>query len=198
MLVFIPLLIITTNNLLLQFKIKNYFSPLIRSMKFIKILILCCVVLSINGCSVYNFTGAKPIDAKTFQVNYFQNNAELIEPGLDRNFTLKLQEIIQNQTNLNLTGSNGDLLYEGEITEYRITPMTATADQKAAQNRLTVAVNVRFSNKNKETDNFEKRFSFYYDYDGSTQLIGSKLTEALDVIFERITQDIFNESLAKW
>jgi hypothetical protein len=198
MLVFIPLPIITTYNLLLQFKIKNYFSPLIRSMKFIKFIILCCVVLSINGCSVYNFTGAKPIDAKTFQVNYFQNNAELIEPGLDRNFTLKLQEIIQNQTNLNLTGSNGDLLYEGEITEYRITPMTATADQKAAQNRLTVTVNVRFSNKNKETDNFEKRFSFYFDYDGSTQLIGSKLTEALDVIFERITQDIFNESLAKW
>jgi hypothetical protein len=198
MLVFIRLRIITTYNLLLQFKIKNYFSPLIRSMKFIKFIILCCVVLSINGCSVYNFTGAKPIDAKTFQVNYFQNNAELIEPGLDRNFTLKLQEIIQNQTNLNLTGSNGDLLYEGEITEYRITPMTATADQKAAQNRLTVSVNVRFSNKNKETDNFEKRFSFYFDYDGSTQLIGSKLTEALDVIFERITQDIFNESLAKW
>lgn len=167
-------------------------------MKFSKIIILCSIALVLNSCSVYNFTGAKPIDAKTFQVNYFQNNAELIEPGLDRNFTLKLQEIIQNQTNLNLTGSNGDLLYEGEITEYRITPMTATADQKAAQNRLTVSVNVRFSNKNKETDNFEKRFSFYYDYDGSTQLIGSKLTEALDVIFERITQDIFNESLAKW
>lgn len=167
-------------------------------MKFVKYLILCCLALSLNSCSVYNFTGAKPIDAKTFQVNYFQNNADLIEPGLDRNFTLKLQEIIQNQTNLNLTSSNGDLLYEGEITEYRITPMTATADQKAAQNRLTVSVNVRFNNKNKETDNFEKRFSFYYDYDGSTQLIGSKLTEALDVIFERITQDIFNESLAKW
>lgn len=167
-------------------------------MKFIRFLVLCPFIFSLTSCSVYNFTGAKPIDAKTFQVNYFQNNAELIEPGLDRNFTLKLQEIIQNQTNLNLTGSNGDLLYEGEITEYRITPMTATADQKAAQNRLTISVNVRFSNKNKETDNFEKRFSFYYDYDGSTQLIGSKLTEALDVIFERITQDIFNESLAKW
>jgi len=51
---------------------------------------------------------------------------------------------------LNLTGSNGDLLYEGEITEYRITPMTATADQKAAQNRLTISVNVRFSNKIKK------------------------------------------------
>lgn len=198
MLIFIPLLITTTYKVLSQFKIKKYFSPLIRSMKFFKYLIICCLALSFHSCSVYNFTGAKPIDAKTFQVNYFQNNADLIEPGLDRNFTLKLQEIIQNQTNLNLTSSNGDLLYEGEITEYRITPMTATADQKAAQNRLTVSVNVRFNNKNKETDNFEKRFSFYYDYDGSTQLIGSKLTEALDVIFERITQDIFNESLAKW
>ncbi|MFM2213470.1 MAG: hypothetical protein RL427_733 [Bacteroidota bacterium] len=167
-------------------------------MKFVKYIIICCFAFGISSCSVYNFTGAKPIDAKTFQVNYFQNNADLVEPGLDRNFTLKLQELIQNQTNLNLTSSNGDLLYEGEITEYRITPMTATADQKAAQNRLTISVNVRFSNKNKETDNFEKRFSFFYDYDGSTQLIGSKLTEALDVIFERITQDIFNESLAKW
>jgi hypothetical protein len=122
----------------------------------------------------------------------------LVEPGIERTFTIKLQELIQNQTNLNLTSSNGDLLYEGEIVEYRITPMQATASQTAAQSRLSIAVNVRFSNKKKEADNFEKRFSFYYDYDGSTQLVGSKLTEAIDVIFERITQDIFNESLAKW
>ena len=46
--------------------------------------------------------------------------------------------------------------------------------------------------------NFEKRFSFFYDFDANQQLVGSQLTTALDVIFERITQDIFNESLAKW
>ena len=167
-------------------------------MKFLKLLCLLILAISINGCSVYNFTGTGKIDADTFQVNYFQNNAELVEPGIERNFTIRLQEIIQNQTNLNLTNTNGDLLYEGEIVEYRITPMQATAAQNAAQNRLSISVNVRFSNKNKEADNFEKRFSFFFDYDGSTQLVGSKLTEALDVIFERITQDIFNESLAKW
>ena len=147
---------------------------------------------------MYNFTGTGKINAKTYQVNYFQNNADLIEPGIERTFTLKLQELIQNQTNLNLINTNGDLVYEGEIVEYRITPMQATAAQTAAQNRLTVGVMVRFFNKNKETDNFEKRFSFYYDYDGSTQLVGSALSAALDEIFERITQDIFNESLAKW
>ncbi len=167
-------------------------------MKYIKYILVVIVSLCFNGCSVYNFTGTGKIDAKTFQVNYFQNNAELIEPGIERTFTLELQDIIQNQTNLNLVNSNADLVYEGEIVEYRITPMTATADQRAAQNRLTIAVNVRFSNKNKDGDDFEKRFSFFVDYDGTTQLIGSKLTAALDEIFERITQDIFNESLAKW
>ena len=167
-------------------------------MKYIKYILVLIVAFSFNSCSVYNFTGTGKIDAKTFQVNYFQNNADLIEPGIERTFTLELQDIIQNQTNLNLVNSGGDLVYEGEIVEYRITPMTATADQRAAQNRLTITVNVRFSNKNKEADDFEKRFSFYVDYDGNTQLIGSKLTAALDEIFERITQDIFNESLAKW
>lgn len=167
-------------------------------MKHIKYIILPVLFFAINGCSVYNFTGAKPINAKTFQVNYFQNNADLIEPGIERKFTQDLQNLIQNQTNLSLTNSGGDLVYEGEIVDYRISPMTATADQRAAQNRLTISVMVRFTNKNKEEDNFEKRFSFFYDFPGTSQLVGSQLTSALDVVFERITQDIFNESLAKW
>ncbi len=156
------------------------------------------LTLLLNSCGIYNFTGAKPVDAKTFQVNYFQNNAELIEPGIERTFTLELQDIIQSQTNLNLVNQGGELIYEGEIVEYRIAPMSATADQRAAQNRLTITIMVRFTNRNKEDDNFEKRFSFYYDFDANAQLVGSQLTSALDEIFERITQDIFNESLAKW
>ena len=167
-------------------------------MKFLKFLSILFLVFTVNSCSVYNFTGTGKINAKTYQVNYFQNSAQLIEPGIDRTFTLKLQEIIQNQTNLSLTNSNGDLLYEGEIVEYRITPMQATAAQTAAQSRLTISVNVRFSNKNKEADNFEKRFSFYRDYEGSSLPTGSILNDYIDEIFERITQDIFNESLAKW
>ena len=167
-------------------------------MRYLIIVLSITLSLLLNGCGVYNFTGAKPVDAKTFQVNYFQNNAPLVEPGIERTFTIELQEIIQNQTNLNLVSQGGELLYEGEIVDYRITPMTATADQRAAQNRLTISVNVRFTNRNKEDDNFEKRFSFFYDFDANEQLVGSQLTTALDVIFERITQDVFNESLAKW
>lgn len=167
-------------------------------MRYFIITITLTISFLLNSCGIYNFTGAKPVDAKTFQVNYFQNNAPLIEPGIELKFTRTLQDIIQNQTNLNLVSQGGELIYEGEIVDYRITPMTATADQRAAQNRLTITIMVRFTNRNKEDDNFEKRFSFFYDFDANQQLVGSQLTTALDVIFERITQDVFNESLAKW
>jgi hypothetical protein len=167
-------------------------------MKNIFYLYTILFLLTLSSCSVYNFTGTGKIDAKTFQVNFFQNNAEIIEPGIDRTFTLTLQDLIQNQTNLNLVKNGADLTYEGEIIDYRISPMTATADQQASQNRLKIRVNVRFTNKKTEKDDFEKTFEFYYDYPATSQLNGSILNKALDEIFERITQDIFNESLAKW
>jgi Lipopolysaccharide-assembly len=151
-----------------------------------------------SSCSVkYNFTGTGKLNAKTFQVNYFLNNAPIVEPGIERTFTQKLQNVINNQTNLDLVSSNGDLLFEGEIVEYRIAPNTATADQLSAQNQMYIQVNVRYTNKNNEEDNFEKKFSHFYNYPAN-QLPNQVLNQALEEIYNRITQDIFNESLAKW
>jgi len=167
-----------------------------------RIILLLIVPLSSSGCGVYNFTGGDVGTAQTFQVNYFQNYASqspgsTFDPGLDREFTLSLQDLILNQTSLDLVTANGDLLYEGEIVEYRVSPMTATAEQRAAQNRLTIGVNVRFFNRTKEDVDFERRFSFFFDYDANSQL-SSVRDEAHQAIFERINQDIFNESLADW
>lgn len=160
------------------------------------LLVSICTIF--NSCGAYNFTGTGKIDAETFQVNYFLNNADLVEPGIERTFTNALQNLIQGQTSLSLTTSNADLVYEGEISEYRISPMTATAEQTAAQNRLYISVRVSFTNRKNPDDDFEKTFSHFYDYPANDQLIGGKLSTALDEIYERITQDVFNASLAKW
>ena len=167
-------------------------------MKHIKYIFSFIILFTLSSCSVYNFTGTGKIDAKTFQVGYFQNVSELVEPGIDRDFTRRLQDLIQNQTNLNLTSTDGDLVYEGEIVEYRISPMTATADLTAAQSRLSITINLKFSNKKKPEEDFEKRFSFYDDYDGNNLPTGAQLKKSLDIIFERISQDMFNATLAKW
>ncbi|MEM7381531.1 MAG: LptE family protein [Bacteroidota bacterium] len=155
-----------------------------------------------SACGAYNFTGGDVGEATTFQVSYFQNYASqspgsTFDPALDRDFTLSLQDVILNQTSLDLVTSNGDLLYEGEIVEYRVSPMTATAEQTAAQNRLTIGINVRFFNRTKEDADFERRFSFFFDFDANSQL-ASVRDEAHEAIFERINQDIFNASLATW
>ncbi len=145
----------------------------------------------------YSFTGLTETP-ETFQVNFFQNNANLIEPGLDRQFTNELQDLIQNQSSAQLVNSGGEVIYEGEIVEYRIAPMTATAQNTAAQNRLTISVNVRYINtKDEEKDN-EQRFSFFFDYPADAQLIGGTKDEAFEVIIERLTQDIINATLADW
>ena len=166
------------------------------------LIVTICSIMAIS-CGIYSFTGSSiPIGVETFQVNYFENSAggkpgSTIEPGLDRDFTIALQDLIVNQTSLNLVNEGGDIIYSGDIVEYSVTPMAATAEIKAAQNRLTMAVMVSYENILNEDDNIEKRFSFYYDFPGNLQVYDIK-DAALEEIFERITQDILNETLAKW
>jgi len=166
------------------------------------LIVTICSIVTIS-CGIYSFTGSSiPLGVETFQVNYFENSAggkpgSTIEPGLDRDFTIALQDLIVNQTSLNLVNDGGDIIYSGDIVEYSVTPMAATAEIKAAQNRLTMAVMVSYENILNEEDNIEKRFSFYYDFPGNLQVYDIK-DAALEEIFERITQDILNETLAKW
>lgn len=179
--------------------IKNNIKRLNRVLFFLFVFL---VMSNLQSCGIYNFTGGNVGSAKTFQVNFFQNYASdtpgsIIEPGLDNTFTLALQDFIQNQTSLDLTNTNGDLIFEGEIVEYRVSPMSATAQQTANQNRLTIGINVRFYNTTKEDSDFERRFSFFYDFPANS-LLDSVKNDAFDAIFERILQDIFSASLADW
>ena len=156
-----------------------------------------------EGCGIYSFTGASiPAGVTTFQVNFFENLAgnrpgSTVEPGLDNDFTNALQDIIINQTNLNLVSEGGELIYEGEITKYSVTPMAATAEITASQNRLEMSVDFRFFNIKKEDDDLEKKYSFFYDFPAELQVY-DVIDSAHKEIFDRITQDIFNDTLAKW
>ena len=168
-------------------------------MKKISYSILFLLIFAAQSCGIYSFTGTNlHPDVKTVQIDYFPNNAILVEPTLSQQFTTKFQDLFLQQTNLSLVKAGGDLQFEGEITGYRINPMTATAEQTAAQNRLTITVNVRFFNNKLEEDNFERTFSHYYDYEANEQLTGGVLEDAFTEILERIPQDIFNASVAKW
>jgi len=164
--------------------------------------IIAVIVLSITflqSCGVYSFTGASiSPDVKTVEISDFPNYAQLVNPSLEQTFTIGLQDLFLNQTNLSLVNNNGDLQFEGEITEYRVTPSANTANSTAAQNRLTIAVKVRFYNNKDEDQNFEKTFSHYEDFDANKDLSGSFEDAIVNVILERIFENIFNEAVANW
>jgi hypothetical protein len=167
--------------------------------KNLRFLVVGLAFLSLTSCSFYSLSGVTlPADVKTFQVDYFGYQATLVEPGIERTFTLDLQDLIQDQSRLSLVTRNGDYLYQGEITRFYIAPMTATANSTASQSRLTIEINLRFTNTKIDEESFEKKYSFFYDYSANIQLQGSALETALEVIYEQITQDIFNDTLAKW
>lgn len=156
------------------------------------------LALVCQGCGIYSFSGASiPAEAKTVSVQYFPNQAQLINPTLSNDFTTALRDAMMNQTSLDMIESGGDLSFEGEIIDYKTTPVAITAGQTAALNRLTITVNVRFVNQFDETKNFETRFSHYEDYPSDQDL--NAVQESLTgTIVEALVEDIFNKALVNW
>lgn len=161
---------------------------------------IVCLLLTVlfTRCGIYSFSGASiPAEAKTVSVQYFPNQAQLINPLLSENFTTALRDAIMNQTSLDMVDSGGDLSFEGEIVDYRTTPVAITAGQTAALNRLTITVNVRFVNNFDESKNFETKFSNYVEYPSDQEL--SSVQESLTAtIVEALVEDVFNKALVNW
>ena len=147
-----------------------------------------------QGCGFYSFSGASiPAQAKTVSVDYFPNQAQLVNPMLSNNFTNALRDAM---TTLDMVETGGDLSFEGEITDYRTMPVAITG-QTAAMNRLTITVNVRFSNRFDELKDFEQSFSRYEDYPSDQDL--NAVQEGLtSTIVEALVEDIFNKALVNW
>ena len=163
----------------------------------------CCLVVLLScclftGCGIYTFSGASiPAEAKTVSVQYFPNNAQLVNPLLSNALTNALNDMFVNQTTLQSVPQNGDLALEGEITGYSTAPIAITGNQTAAMNRLTVTVNVRFTNKYDESKDFEQRFSQYQDYP-SSQDLNAVQDVLVEQIIEDLCQDIFNKAVVNW
>ena len=166
-------------------------------MKAIIAVFVLALAFICQGCGFYSFSGASiPAEAKTVSVDYFPNHAQLVNPTLSNTLTNALRDAMTNQTTLDMVESGGDLAFEGEITDYRTSPV-AISGQTAAMNRLTVTVKVRFSNRIDDTKDFEQSFSRYEDYPSDQDL--NSVQEALTAtIVEQLVEDIFNKALVNW
>jgi hypothetical protein len=155
-------------------------------------------IMILTGCSIsYSFTGASTVGLSTISVQYFQNRADLVQPGLSQYITDALIDKCKAQTNLSLMNGMGDADFEGEITGYNTVPLTVAADAQAAMNRFTISVRVKYTNSVDTQLSYDQTFSRYADYDSSLDLAQVEKELSEDIV-ELLIEDIFNKAFVNW
>ena len=92
---------------------------------------------------------------------------------------------------------NGDLNFEGEITNYASTPAAISGDEYAVLNNLTITVRVRFTNAVDPSLNFDKTFSAFSTYE-SSKLLQEVEPTLIPEIVDQLVEDIFNAAVSNW
>ena len=163
--------------------------------KFLSLLITATLVTS---CGIYSFSGTSiQPDVHTICVEPIVNNALKVNPSLSNQLTEALLDKYKKLTKLRQVDDMADLYVSGEITSYDIQATAITADEVAAQNRLTVTVRIKYSNVKYPEEDFEQNFVAYRDYSSERSLDEVEAT-LCDEIVETIVEDIFNATVAQW
>lgn len=169
-------------------------------MKKIITILALLAVLATRGCSIvkYSFSGTSiQADVKTVTINYFEYKALKVNPTLSNDLTEALKDKFRKLTKLEQVEMDGDLELQGEVTGYEVRAAAVTANEVAAQNRLTVTVKLKFTNRKYPEDDFENNFSAYSDYDSTYSLDAVESTLCQEIV-EKLVEDMFNASVAQW
>ena len=152
-----------------------------------------------QSCGIYSFTGTSiQPEVKSITINYFEYTAPKVNPSLSNMMTEGLQDKFTRLTKLEQVDMDGDLEIVGAITGYDVKATAISVKEQATQNRLTVSVKVSFINRKFPEDDFEdKGFSAYADFDASQSLDAVEASLCEEIV-EKICDDIFNATVAKW
>ena len=166
-----------------------------------KLLFGLVCMLAVCGCNIihYSFSGTSiQPDVKTITLNEFEYKALKVNPTLSNSLSEAVRTRFRQMTRLEQVEMDGDMEITGEITGYDVRAQAVTANEVAAQNRLTVTVKVSFNNRKYPEDNFEnKSFSAYADYDSTNSLDAVEQTLCEEII-DKLVEDIFNATVAQW
>jgi hypothetical protein len=170
----------------------------LKPLRGIFLILFVLVMAGLAGCKVsYSFSGASTKGLTTVSIQYFQNRAALVQPGLTQYLTDALTDKCKAQTSLKIVNGMGDANFEGEITDYNTRPQGIAADNQAALNRFTITVKVKFTNTVEPDLSYEQSFSRYQDYNSNLDL--SQVEADLSVkIIDLIIEDIFNQAFVNW
>jgi hypothetical protein len=175
--------------------------------RIVSVVVLFVVVGMYSSCAVTLNGSSVPLEMKTINVEYFDNNALLVVNNLSQNFTEALKQRIRSQTRLSIVrGTAADASFSGAIVGYTIVPVSvqATGNSNAPPianaSRLSITVKVKYQvDKTKKglehAEGFEQEFVRTADFTGD---IASQEQALILNITKQLTEDIFNKAFADW
>lgn len=165
-----------------------------------RIYLLFLPLLLLPSCAIsYKFNGANIDYSKTHTISIadFPNNAAMVNPSLSNDLSEGIRDLFQRQTRLQVLRRGGDLEIEGEIIGYDIASMAISADSYASETKLTIRIQVRFTNNVNPEESFEKTYSAYQTFD-SSRLLSDVQDELCATMVTELSEDIYNDTVAKW
>jgi len=170
------------------------YSLMKRSLLRIGFFISCSLFLS----SCYSFKGISIDPAvKTYSIEIFKDRSVGAPVNLPQDFVEMLSQKIRNDSRLNYKDIDSDIVFEGEIRKFKVTPGSVTSGEQLAFNRLTIDVFVKYTNNKIEKDQWEQTFSYYADFSGTDQLLNVQ-ADLIQTISLKLVEDIFNKAFTNW
>jgi hypothetical protein len=152
-----------------------------------------------SSCYTLKNTSIPPA-LKTVNVQFFENNAQLVVNNLSQTFTESLKDRIRTQSRLSIVRNEGDATLSGNIVGYTIAPVSIEATSNnvapiADANRLTISVKVKFVYDADKKLSFEETFTKFTNFRGD---ITPQEQNLIQGIVKQLTEDIFNRAFSNW
>ncbi|WP_192820792.1 LptE family protein [Rufibacter sp. LB8] len=170
------------------------------------LLLQVCLLLVLSGC--YSFTGTNiSPEVKSISISNFNNASGQGPANLQQIVTEDFKDYFQRNTSLRVLPQAGDLQIQGQIMSYTFSPAaiqrpdapaggTVGLDQAGA-NRLTIVVQISYTDTKVPTNNFDQSFSSFYDFPPSKDI--NQISRAdLNIILDRLIYNVFTKTVANW
>jgi hypothetical protein len=163
------------------------------------VIVLSALVFVSPGCYTLKSVSI-PIEMRTINIAFFENDAPLVVPTLSQTFTEGLKERVRSTTRLSIVAGEGNANMSGAITEYRFAPVSIQATNPnsppiANAEALTISVRVKFVYAADKKLNFEQTFTEHVNYTGD---ITTQEQGLIQTVTKQLIDDIVNRAFNNW
>lgn len=159
---------------------------------------MCLLVIGMTASGCYSFKGYSiPESAKTYYVGTFKVNAFNAPPAINQTFTESLKDKVARESRLRYTDSEPDMEFNGAIQGFNVSAVAPQPGERTSFNRLTIIVQVEYTNKLDPKASWSKSFSHFADFAADQNLLQVQ-DDLIAIIFTQILEDVFNTAFNNW